>query len=646
MSAIAGIVHMHGQQALWEDSWRLYASLGHIPADTTGVWKGDEAFFSCHAQWITPESVNEKLPLHDEESRLTITADVILDNREQLAEQLQISRSELATMADSELILRAYQRWGEDLTGRLLGDFVFVIWDERRRTLFAGRDITGMRTFYYRHDGSRFAFCTLMKPLLELEGVHKLLNETWLSEFLAIPDVHDAADIHSTVYRGVLQLPSAHTLTYRDGRIELKQYHRWDNVEPLRFTSDDEYVEAFRDVFSQAVGSRLRTHRHVAAALSGGLDSGAVVGFASGTLRSQGKPLHAYSYVPVPDFTDYTSKTLLADERPFIRSTVSHVGNISENYLDFEGRSPLSEVDTWLNMMEMPYKYFENSFWIRGFYEKASEQDAGVLLTGARGNFTISWGPALDYYASLLKGGRYFRWFRELQQYSERTGIAFSRIARMTGRKAYPDWFNAKNKGATQTAGAVDAPLIHPDFAAKTGVMDRLKSFLVLQGGAQADALRVRADKFNNLAIANKNGAVATKCSLRYRAWERDPTSDVRVIRFCLSVPIEQYVRQGVDRSLIRRATSPELPDKVRLNQRVRGVQPADWLHRILPDWERFTSELHAMCSDSRVAGILNTDRIKLALANFPTPRPELAPHPDLRLMMQSLIVYRFIQHF
>ena len=72
MSAIAGIVHNDGQQALWEDSWRLYASLGHVPADTTGVCKVLEVF-RCHAQWITPESVSEKLPLYDEESGRTIT---------------------------------------------------------------------------------------------------------------------------------------------------------------------------------------------------------------------------------------------------------------------------------------------------------------------------------------------------------------------------------------------------------------------------------------------------------------------------------------------------------------------------------------------------------------------------------------------
>jgi len=88
------------------------------------------------------------------------------------------------------------------------------------------------------------------------------------------------------------------------------------------------------------------------------------------------------------------------------------------------------------------------------------------------------------------------------------------------------------------------------------------------------------------------------------------------------------------------------LPDKVRLNQRVRGIQPADWLHRMIPDWDAFTAEVQTLCSDSRVAGILNTERIQSALKNIPHPRPELASHPDMRLMMHSLIVYRFIRKF
>ena len=60
----------------------------------------------------------------------------------------------------------------------------------------------------------------------------------------------------------------------------------------------------------------------------------------------------------------------------------------------------------------------------------------------------------------------------------------------------------------------------------------------------------------------------------------------LRVIHFCLSLPEEQYVQNGYDRALIRRATKRYLPDKVRLNQQIRGVQGADWVHRMIPNWK------------------------------------------------------------
>lgn len=79
---------------------------------------------------------------------------------------------------------------------------------------------------------------------------------------------------------------------------------------------------------------------------------------------------------------------------------------------------------------------------------------------------------------------------------------------------------------------------------------------------------------------------------MRYSLWERDPTNDLRVARFCLSVPEEQYVQNGVDRSLIRRATVNYLPDKIRLNQRTRGVQGADGVHRMAASWDVLSRKL------------------------------------------------------
>ena len=389
--------------------------------------------------------------------------------------------------------------------------------------------------------------------------------------------------------------------------------------------------------------SRLRTHRQVAATLSGGLDSGAVASFAARALREEGKSLHTYSYVPTSDFADWTPSSAMADETRFIQATVRHAGNISERYMDFEGVSPMSQVDDWLDILETPYKFFENSFWLKGMHEQAGQQGAGVLLTGARGNFTVSWGPAVYYYAELLRKLKWRQFMRELRLYSANKGIGRKRLMSIICKEAFPILSKHSNVG-----GGTDIPtlLIHPDFARRTDVFAKLRdSGIGVNGSLITDPLELRKEKLKSLPVGNKNGASATKLSLRYGVWERDPTCDPRVVRFCFSVPVEQYVKNGLDRALIRRATKHYLPDEVRLNQRVRGVQGADWVHRIIPGWKLLEYELRQLCDDPVAAAYLNVVRIKEAVLRLGgEPRPEQAFQPEMRMLMRSLIIYRFLK--
>ena len=133
------------------------------------------------------------------------------------------------------------------------------------------------------------------------------------------------------------------------------------------------------------------------------------------------------SYIPLvifhpDDFKDFTPKYLLADERPYIKSTVEYVGGITDHYCDFKGKDSYSEIDDFLDILEMPYKFFENSVWLKGMFEKAHKEDVGVLLSGDRGNLTISWGCALEYYSLLLKRLKWVRLYQELDQYSKNVG--------------------------------------------------------------------------------------------------------------------------------------------------------------------------------------------------------------------------------
>ncbi|MFC5653757.1 asparagine synthase-related protein [Paenibacillus solisilvae] len=646
MSAILGVLQHDNPELIHPEMIEhMMGALKQYPADDVRIWHSRGISLGCHAQWITPESVQEMLPYYDEEHRLSITADAIIDNREELFNRLQVEHARRHNMPDSQLIILAYLKWGKDAPCYLIGDYAFVIWDEAKRQLFGARDLLGNRSLYFHHQQGQFAFCTVVNPLFSLPGVKKELNESWFSEFLAIPVVLDAIDVYSTVYRNIEQLPPAQRFTLVSGKLRVEQYGSLVTpIEKLKLRTDGEYEEAFRAVFQEAVNSKLRTFKQVGASLSGGLDSAAVVSFAADPLRSEGKTLHTYSYVPSPDFVDWTGKSMVADERPYMNSIVQHVGNMSDRYLDFPNRNSLEEVDDLLHLMEGPYKFFENSFWIKGILEQAEQHGVGVLLNGARGNYSISWGPAADYYARLMRRFRWVHLNRELKLYGRHFGVGRKRLLPYIAKQAFPF---ARQFPFFRKQAEVPPLLIHPDFAGRTKVIERLQSHDVGLREYMMDEFESRVRQFGDLSVSNHQGTSTTRFSLRYGVWERDPTSDPRVIRFCLSVPIEQYVQNGVDRALIRRSTERYLPDSVRLNQRIRGVQGADWIHRMLPSWRSFTEEVEMFCRDSAASEYLNVKQIKQSLAVIGhSPKPEAAFDPDARLLMQSLIVFRFLKQF
>jgi asparagine synthase (glutamine-hydrolysing) len=643
MSAIAGIYQINNQPITKEHSLGMMNALKKYPADDVQLWTKENIFFGCHAQWITPESVGEQLPLHIPEKQLVITADAIIDNREELFEYLSIEKSRRKDLTDSELIALSYLKWGEDCPKYLIGDFAFMIWDERRRKLFGARDFSGSRTLYYYYNNKQFAFCTVIQPLLTLPFIKKILNEQWLAEFLAIPDMFNTVNTSSTVYQKIEQIPPSHAISLVDGKVKISRYSKVIPEEKLRLNSNEEYEEAFKEVFQTAVESRLRTTHNVGAHLSGGLDSGSVVGFAAKSLKKVNKKLYTFSYVPIDNFTDWTPKNRLADERPLIKQTVQHVGNIDDYYLDFNKRSSFSEIDDWLETLEMPYKFFENSYWMSGVYEAASKQGIKLLLNGARGNYTISWGSAMDYYARLMKNLRWIQLYNEINQYIYNRGTGRKKLLSQIGKRAFP----TINKWFTSKADYSFPILINPDFAQKSNVFSNLEKCGVdVTGSIIPNTYEMRINQFEKLHSWG-NGTSGTKLSLRYSLWNRDPTNDLRVIRFCLSVPDSQYIQKGIDRSLVRRSTKNLLPDKVRLNQRIRGVQGADGIQRMAPEWGKLISELEELVEDPIISKYVNIEVIKTAIARVKQDTsPELIFDPEFKILMRGLIVYRFIKSF
>ncbi|CAH1207793.1 Asparagine synthetase [glutamine-hydrolyzing] 3 [Paenibacillus allorhizoplanae] len=644
MSAITGIFQSNEQQPIsLAHGELLMNALEKYPADDIQTWGNERVFLGCHAQWITPESVGEQVPYYDDERQLAITADAIIDNRNELFEQLQVESNRREGFPDSALILLAYRKWGEEAPKYLLGDYAFMIWDAKKHQLFGARDFTGSRTLYYHHNQTSFTFCTTIEPLLALPYIEKKLNEEWLAEFLAITSVIDTVDVESTVYKHIQQIPPSHSILVKAGKVTLTKYCTFSTGKQLKLKSDEDYEEAFRDVFQSAVTARLRTHRNVGSQLSGGLDSGSVVSFAARALQKQKKQLYTYSSIPEENFTDWTKKYKMADERPLIKSTVAYVGNIHDQYLDCAGKSALSEVDEWLDIMEMPYKFFENSVWIKGIYERAHQQDIGVLLNGGRGNFTISWGPAMHYYATLMKKLNWFHLYDEVCKLSVNVGVGRARILKLAAQNAFPGIHQLFSKDAQKESSP---QLLNPGLARKTNIIQKLESRGLIAGVQVTKKLEEeRILHFQQLNLWNASNTSTSKLSLRYKLQGRDPTNDLRVVRFCLSLPVDQYIQKGMDRALIRRSMQNLLPDDIRLNQLVRGVQGTDAIHRMIPKWSAFMDEVQQLSKDPMASELLNVPVLQSAISNIRNaPQANAAFSPDFRILMRSLIVYRFLK--
>lgn len=643
MSAIAGIFHSNQEPVNKEHSSKMMKMLHEFPADDIRTWSNHSIFLGCHAQWITPESIGEILPYFDSEKKVGITADVILDNREELCNRLLVKKEDRNSIPDSQLILLSYLKWKDDCTKYLIGDYAFMIWDEKEQKLFGARDPSGYRTLYYYRDHSRFIFCTTIDPILSLPNIEKKLNEEWLAEFLAISGTTDTVDASTTPYQRVFQLPPFHSISVYKESVTTRKYGSFIPEKRLKLRSNEEYVEAFQDVFQKAVNSKLRTFRNVGAQLSGGLDSGSVVGYAVKQLRKKNKKLHTFSYIPPSDFIDYTPTYLIADESPLIKKTVQYVGGISDYYFDFEGKSSYSEIDEILDVMEMPYKFLENSFWLKGMFEKAREKDIGILLNGDRGNFTISWGSAINYYGLLLKRFKLFRLYTELEQYCKNVGGNRKELFSYLVKKQFP--FVEKRRNQNEQAHSFQ--LINKGFAEHTGVYRKLSKYGISRNGwfETSGLFEQRMLLFDTIYPWNSGNTLNSKLSLKHSLWKRDPTNDIRVVQFCLSLPEEQYVKNGFDRALIRRATKSILPDEIRLNQTTRGVQAADWMHRIKPCWDSIIEEVNELKKDKRIMSYLNNDVCNVVSEFFEkkdsTQNYTLS---DFSLIMRCIILYRFVK--
>ncbi|PWT95242.1 MAG: hypothetical protein C5B55_01540 [Blastocatellia bacterium] len=196
---------------------------------------------------------------------MKICANARIDARDELISRLNLPEP----LADTELILAAYEAWGDDCVKHLIGDFAFAIWDDHRKRLFCARDHFGVKPFFFSQTADSFNFSSRLNELRLDPKVSNTLNDTAIGDYLLFGVNQDQS---TTVFKDIQRLPPGHTLTVENNQIKIQRYWTPSIPAEIRFRDPDSYVERFSELLSRAVEDRLRTDR-VAVSMSGGLDS-------------------------------------------------------------------------------------------------------------------------------------------------------------------------------------------------------------------------------------------------------------------------------------------------------------------------------------------------------------------------------------
>jgi asparagine synthase (glutamine-hydrolysing) len=647
MSAICGIFNIDGSTVLTEMSSRMMDKLKVYPLDDTGIWLNQEVFLGCGIQYCTPESLKEKLPLYDENRRISITADAIIDNREELFAVFNISQKLWDNTTDSDLILMAYDKWGEECPKYLVGDFAFVIWNEKKKELFCARDHVGKRTLYYYYSKDVFAFCTVMKPLFIINDDKINLNERWITDFLSLNGILHETEFEETVYKDIYQVPPAHSITInREGFSKKLYWNPLIEVQPLYLKTDEEYDEAFRKVFFEAVHCRLRSTNDVGVMLSGGLDSGSVACVAAKKLSKQNKRLKAFSSVPIGEYKNKSTKHYIFDESEYIEAISNYSGNIDVNYFRCEGKDSLINIDHFIYMLEQPYKVMQNTFWINEIMESASQSGCKVILNGHFGNSTISAGSFDVHARTLFRKGKLLTLLKEVKQFSSEMDESANRIGKVLIKTFLP--FKLRKtvyRKLYKNHDKFSSVIVNPNLILKWSVESRFDKDNYNQIISKYyNFYESKKYLVNNLAFSHI-GAIDTKMSLVNGISLRDPTRDKRVIEFCLSLDYDQFVRNGQERHLIRRAMEGILPDKVRLNTSRMGLQGPDWIERLEPKWKDIRRELEKMMEDKDIQTYIDCDKLKDKLVVMENTFNDKSSSTILMCLI-ALVFSRFIKNY
>lgn len=546
MCGITGIVNLDGAPAQKDVLEAMSLSTKHRGPDDSGVYISGPVGLAHNRLSIIDLSKDAHQPMASEDSSKVIVHNGEIYNYPELRAQLQRLDHRFRSRSDTEVILRAYEQWGESALKYFNGMWAFAIFDSKQKTLFCSRDRFGVKPFYYYSDDRVFIFSSEIKALLLHPRVKRQPNDRSVYSYLAsgygYMDITD-----ETFFKGIKQLKPGHCIKLSVGNGKFSQTRYWD-LDPAKRSSlkgeEDIYSEFYR-LFEDSVRLRLRSDVPLGVSLSGGLDSSSIACVAARLLGD--KKLEAFS--SCFDEARY-------DERRFIQPVLDKT-RANANLIFTRPENLFSEIEDIIWHQDEPYATL--SIFPQWYVMKlAGEKGVKVLLTGQGGDETLAGYHKYYFYlfADLISS---FKWQKAAHEIA-----------------AYRDF-----KKETSVAGSVlkiIASHMTPQAikdAAGAGVKRPVPSFLNMDFAAQNSNRAASERKFNGILNNDLYNAlkisplpsllhIDDRSSMAHSVESRAPFLDYRLVEYLFSLGPEYKIRDGITKYILRQSLKGVLPEEVR----------------------------------------------------------------------------------
>lgn len=531
-------------------------TLAHRGPDGRGVWSYNNVNLAHRRLAIIDLSDNGTQPMSYEGERYWITYNGEIFNYPEIKAELIAKGYSFESSCDTEVLLASYVCWGKECVKKFNGMWAFAIYDKEKNELFLSRDRYGVKPLYYAKVGNGIVFASEMKAIMPCLKEPKI--DYGMINFFRV--LHHYEFSERCLVKGIKRFPAGHNAVYKSGKFKIERY--WNTLDNLIDVPDsyDKQVELFKELFLDACKIRMRSDVTVGTALSGGLDSSAVICAMNAISKSgdssyQKDWQHAY----VAGFNHS-----ILDETEFARKVTNHIG-IDNTYINIDDDIDQKKLynqtyifeELWMNSQIPQFAIYE-----------AERKDGTYVSIDGHGADELWAGYGFNMQFDLL----------DAESEEEIKEIADTvMISEILGNEPEADWFEKRLK-----------------YTKKRYIYEDMYRRLVLK------SLYLGDKRYKAMSHLNKSLYMETHEKVlptMLRNYDRDsmasgveirmPFMDYRLIQLAFSVERQAKIRNGFSKAIVRDALAEYMPKDIAYRKDKKGFNAP------LNSWMRDRKEIY-----------------------------------------------------